>query len=217
MRTFVLVMAMATTVLTPSLASAADRPGDRVERRAEQRSDARADRALQRVDRRTDIARDRAVRRGDVGEARRVDRYEDRRVRQIDRREDRRDQRIDRRYDRDARYDRHDRYERRAESWNRDWRQDRRYDYRNYRRTNRSLYRAPRYYSPYRNRGYSRLTIGIGLGSGYYNNRYWINDPYRYRLPPARGPYRWVRYYNDAVLVDTRRGIVTDVIYGFFY
>ena len=146
------------------------------------------------------------MRRGDVGEARRIDRYEDRRVRQIDRREDRRDRRIDRRYD-----------NRSTGNWNPNWRGDRRYDYRRYRTTNRVIYRAPRYYSPYRNRSYSRLTIGIGLGSGYYNNRYWINDPYRYRLPPVRGAYRWVRYYNDAVLVDVRRGIVADVIYDFFY
>ena len=38
-----------------------------------------------------------------------------------------------------------------------------------------------------------------------------------YRLPPAWGPYRWVRYWDDALLVDTRTGMVVDVIYSFFW
>ena len=41
--------------------------------------------------------------------------------------------------------------------------------------------------------------------------------PWQYRLPPAYGPYRWVRYHNDAVLIDTYTGEVEDVIYGFFW
>jgi hypothetical protein len=46
---------------------------------------------------------------------------------------------------------------------------------------------------------------------------YWINDPFYYRLPPAYGPYRWVRYYNDALLVDVRSGYVVDVIHDIFW
>ena len=46
---------------------------------------------------------------------------------------------------------------------------------------------------------------------------YWIGDPYSYRLPEAYGPYRWVRYYNDALLVDLRSGFVVDTVYGIFY
>ncbi|WP_409574764.1 RcnB family protein [Sphingopyxis sp. PET50] len=33
----------------------------------------------------------------------------------------------------------------------------------------------------------------------------------------AYGGYRWVRYYNDALLVDTYSGEVVDVIYDFFW
>jgi Ni/Co efflux regulator RcnB len=51
----------------------------------------------------------------------------------------------------------------------------------------------------------------------YFGSRYWISDPWRYRLPPAYGPYRWVRYHNDALLIDTWTGQVVDVIYHFFW
>ena len=138
------------------------------------------------------------------------DRAERRAERQIERRQDRR---IDRRQDRRQQV-RNDRQVQRQ--WNRNWRQDRRYDYNRYRAQNRGLYRLGRYSSPY-GRSYSRLSIGISLNSGYYGSRYQISDPYRYRLPPAYGNFRWVRYYNDAVLVNVRTGRVRDVINNFFY
>lgn len=31
------------------------------------------------------------------------------------------------------------------------------------------------------------------------------------------GPVRWIRYYDDVLLIDTRDGYVVDVIYDFFY
>ena len=43
-----------------------------------------------------------------------------------------------------------------------------------------------------------------------------IADPWRYRLPPARGYQRWVRHYDDVLLVDVRRGVVIQVIRGFY-
>ncbi|WP_062770168.1 RcnB family protein [Sphingopyxis terrae] len=86
-----------------------------------------------------------------------------------------------------------------------------------YRDHNRSYYRMPRYYNPYRGRNYTRFSIGFSLGSLFYSQRYWINDPGYYRLPPAYGPYRWVRYYDDALLVNTYTGQVVDVIYDFFW
>ena len=55
------------------------------------------------------------------------------------------------------------------------------------------------------------------MGSGYYSNRYWINDPYQYRLPPAYPGTRWVRYYDDVLLVDLYTGQVIDVIHSFFW
>ncbi len=100
---------------------------------------------------------------------------------------------------------------------NRGWRADNRYDWYRYRASNRSLFSLGRYYSPYRNYSYSRVNIGFRLGSLFYGNRYWINDPWQYRLPAAYGAYRWVRYYDDALLVDTYSGEVVDVIHDFFW
>lgn len=101
--------------------------------------------------------------------------------------------------------------------WDNGWHRDRRYDWRGYRSANRGIYRLPRYYAPYRGYGYSRLSIGIFINSGFYGNRYWINDPWAYRLPPAYGPYRWIRYFDDVVLVDIYSGEVVDVIENFFW
>lgn len=105
----------------------------------------------------------------------------------------------------------------RGNRWNHSWRNDRRYDWRGHRDRYRNYYRPGRYYAPYRGHSYRRFGIGITLGSGYFGERYWINDPSYYRLPPAYGPYRWVRYYDDVLLVDLRSGRVVDVIYDFFW
>jgi len=110
------------------------------------------------------------------------------------------------------------RYSGNYDRWSRDsWRRDSRYNWYGYRSSNRDLYRLGRYYSPYRNYSYRRLSIGFGLDSLFYSSRYWINDPWQYRLPEAYGPYRWVRYYDDALLVDIYSGEVVDVIYDFFW
>ncbi|MDP1906696.1 MAG: RcnB family protein, partial [Hyphomicrobium sp.] len=117
----------------------------------------------------------------------------------------RHDVRSGRRYDRDDR-----------NRWSNHWRNDRRYDWRSHRDRNRSIFRIGFYYDPF---GYSYRRFGIGsfLYSNYYQSNYWINDPWQYRLPPAYGAYRWVRYHNDALLIDTYSGEVVDVIYGFFW
>ncbi len=102
--------------------------------------------------------------------------------------------------------------------WDSGWRQDRRYDWRGYRSTYGDRYRIGRYYAPSGwNYGYSRFSIGVFLGSPLYSDRYWLNDPYEYRLPPAYGTLRWIRYYDDALLVDVRDGYVADVIHDFFW
>lgn len=102
--------------------------------------------------------------------------------------------------------------------WNNGWRNDRRYDWRDYRSANRGLYRLPRYYAPSGwGYGYRRFSIGYSLSALLFAPQYWINDPYYYRLPDAYGPYRWVRYYNDALLVDVDTGEVVDVIYDIFW
>jgi hypothetical protein len=103
-------------------------------------------------------------------------------------------------------------------AWSRSWRSDRRYDWNGYRQANRNVYRLPRYYPPSGyGYGYQRFSVGLTLGSMLYGSGYWINDPYAYRLPPADGPYRWVRYYNDALLVDLETGEVVDMVYDLFW
>jgi hypothetical protein len=102
--------------------------------------------------------------------------------------------------------------------WDNGWRNDRRYDWRGYRTQYRSVYHMPSYRAPYGwNYGYRRFSIGIFLNNMLFSSSYWLDDPYRYRLPPVYGPLRWVRYYDDAMLVDTRDGYVVDVIHDFFW
>jgi len=102
--------------------------------------------------------------------------------------------------------------------WNRTWRSDRRYDWQRHRHQYHHHYRAPRYYNPYGYRyGYRRFGIGIYLDSLFFSNRYWLSDPWEYRLPPAPYGTRWVRYYDDVLLVDIRSGYVVDVIHNFFW
>ena len=101
--------------------------------------------------------------------------------------------------------------------WGRDWRENHRYNWDVYRTLNRNIFRLDRYYAPYRNYEYRRLGIGFFLDSLFYSDAYWIDDPWRYRLPDVYEPYRWVRYYDDVLLVDTYSGEVVDVIYDFFW
>jgi len=133
----------------------------------------------------------------------------------LDRRFDRNDdERLDRRYDqnRDGKLDRTQ-----IGRWTNNWRNDNRYNWRSYRERNSNYFRLGRYNAPYRGRNYNRISIGFSLGSGYYGSLYWINDPWHYRLPAAYGSYRWVRYYDDVLLVDVRNGRVVDVIRAFFW
>lgn len=100
--------------------------------------------------------------------------------------------------------------------WTRDWHRDRRYDWRRHRDRHRSIFRIGFYYDPF-GWNYRRWSIGSYLYPSYYRSSFWLNDPWQYRLPPAYGPYRWVRYWNDALLVNTYTGEVVDVIHGFFW
>ncbi len=102
--------------------------------------------------------------------------------------------------------------------WNRGWRDDHRYDWRGWRDSHRDAYHVDRYRPPYGyGWGYRRYGVGARLSSVFFASAYWIADPWNYRLPPAYGPYRWVRYYNDALLVDIETGFVIDEIPDFFW
>ena len=95
----------------------------------------------------------------------------------------------------------------RSDNWGRnDWRANR--------NENRNLYRGYGWRSDFR---YQTFRPGIRIGVNYYNPRYFINDYARYRLPNPGWNQRWVRHYSDVLLIDTRRGIVIDVIRGFYF
>jgi Ni/Co efflux regulator RcnB len=101
-------------------------------------------------------------------------------------------------------------------SWKNNWRNDRRYDWKDHRRRHRSIFRVGIYFDPF-GWNYRPYSIGWRLWPSYYSSRYWINDPWFYRLPYAPPGYRWVRYWDDALLVDTFTGEVVDVIHNFFW
>ena len=127
----------------------------------------------------------------------------DRAYRYGDQRDIRREQRDVREARQELREDRIDR----DRAWARD-------DWRIYRDTHRDLYGRGNWNAPFR---YNSFRTGVRIAPGFYGPRYFIADPWRYHLPPARGFNRWVRHYNDVLLIDTRRGIVLDVYRGFFF
>lgn len=94
---------------------------------------------------------------------------------------------------------------------NRAWARD---DWRRYRDRDRALYARGDWNAPFR---YNAFRVGFRIAPAYYGPRYFIADPWRYHLPPPRPGARWVRHYNDVLLVDVRRGIVLDVIRGFYF
>lgn len=103
-----------------------------------------------------------------------------------------------------------------ATRWSTQWRRDHRYDWRDWRRRHRSRFHLGFYYDPF-GWGYHRYSVGWRLWPQYYRSSYWLSDPWHYRLPPAYGPYRWIRYHDDALLVNLYTGEVVDVIYDFFW
>lgn len=118
-----------------------------------------------------------------------------------------RDARADRRDLRDDRRDYREDIRARDRQWARD-------DWRAWRDRNRALYARGGWRAPF---AYQAFRPGVRIAPVYYGPRYVIADPWRYRLPPARGYARWVRHYDDAVLIDYRRGVVIDVIRNFYW
>ena len=119
-------------------------------------------------------------------------------------RDDRRDLRDDRRDYRDDRRDyRGDR--------NRRWGDN---DWRSWRNTDRRAYARGNWRAPFR---YNTFRAGVRIAPSYYSSSYWLADPWRYRLPPVGYGQRWVRHYDDLLLVDTRRGRVIRVINNFYW
>ncbi len=132
------------------------------------------------------------------------DRHDDRH----DRRDDRRDHRYDRRDDRrDARWDRRDDRRDRAHAW-------RENDWRHYRAANRTYFARGHWSAPFR---YTSFRAGVRIAPAYFGPRYVIADPWRYHLPALRGYQRYVRHYDDLLVVDIRRGTVVRVYNNFYW
>lgn len=211
--------------------------------RADQLDRRGRDGAANRVDRRSEVRADRKERRGD-NRSNQIDYRGDRRAVQVEQRGDRRADRIDRRNEdrggfgsdvlrraerldsyNDGRRDnwRGDRRGWRGDDrrdfrrWDRGWRGNQSYNWVDYRRANRFVYRPGPYFAPYRSHRYNRLQTGFFLDSLFFQPRFFINDAFNYRLPPVYGPYQWVRYYDDVMLVDIYTGEVVDVIHDFFW
>jgi Ni/Co efflux regulator RcnB len=87
-------------------------------------------------------------------------------------------------------------------------------DWRGWRNQNRAAFARGSWSAPFR---YTRFGAGARIGAPYYGSRYVIADPWRYHLPPAGRWQRWVRHYNDLLLVDTRRGVVIRALPGFYW
>ncbi len=100
--------------------------------------------------------------------------------------------------------------------WSGDWRRDSRYDWYDYRNRYGSLFRLGFYSDPF-GWGYQPYSIGWRMWPNYYRSSFWLDDPWQYRLPYAPAGTRWIRYYDDAILVDTWDGQVVDVIHNFFW
>lgn len=96
----------------------------------------------------------------------------------------------------------------------RDARREVREDWQDYRRSHRDVYRGGTWRAPFR---YTSWNSGARIQPVYYGSRYAISDPYRYRLPRPGINTRWVRHYNDVLLVNVRTGRVVNVHRNFFW
>jgi Ni/Co efflux regulator RcnB len=102
-------------------------------------------------------------------------------------------------------------------AWNQGWHTQPTYDWAAWRASHRELFHPGYYYPPLGDYAYARLAIGALLAAEFSREQYWIADPAIYHLPQAYDPYRWVRYYNDCLLINIDTGEVVDVAYGVFW
>lgn len=108
--------------------------------------------------------------------------------------------------------DRHD--VREAQRDLRDARRDVRDARQDYHREVRAYNRAhPWRAAPFR---YQHFTVGARIQPVYYGNRYVVRDYQRFHWSRPGANQRWVRHYDDALLVNTRTGRVVKVIHNAF-
>lgn len=98
------------------------------------------------------------------------------------------------------------------------WEQHRNFDRRSYERNFRAE-RRYRWHNYQRPQGwyYRRWAFGMILPSFFWTRDYWISDYWMFGLMAPPYGYVWVRYGDDAVLVDVESGYILRVVYGVFY
>ena len=82
-------------------------------------------------------------------------------------------------------------------------------------------FNAPRHFhrEPYHRPSgwyYRRWAFGMVLPTFFWSRDYWISDYWNYDLPDPPYGYVWVRYGDDAVLVNVSSGYVLQVVYDLF-
>jgi Ni/Co efflux regulator RcnB len=75
-------------------------------------------------------------------------------------------------------------------------------------------YRGSRFQAPFR---YNHFNTGYRISPVYYGSGYHMNNYGYYRLPAPHYGYRYVRHYDDLLLVNVRNGYVARVYRGFYY
>ena len=88
--------------------------------------------------------------------------------------------------------------------------------HRSFNAPHRFQYRGPTYHRP-PGFTYRRWSYGEFLPSLFWGSSYWINNSSYYDLMPAPPGTVWVRYGDDAVLIDRYTGEVIQVEYSVFY
>lgn len=101
--------------------------------------------------------------------------------------------------------------------WDRGWRNNNRFNWIDYRRSNRFLFRPGPFVAPFSGHFYRPVGVGFVLDPLFFQPRFFLNDPWAFRLPPAGDRFRWVRYYDDVLLVDIFTGEVVDSLQNFFW
>jgi Ni/Co efflux regulator RcnB len=114
----------------------------------------------------------------------------------------------------DRRGDRHDNNWRGNDNHRGNWAG--RFDRRNVSARHHYRYRGRSWYWPNGYR-YQRWTFGMTLPSIFWASDYWISDYYDYGLGAPPPGTVWVRYGNDAILIDRYSGEILEVVYDQFY
>jgi Ni/Co efflux regulator RcnB len=78
----------------------------------------------------------------------------------------------------------------------------------------RGHYRGNRFVAPFR---YNRFNTGVRISYGYYQPRYYVNNYSSYRLRAPGYHLRYVRHYNDLLLVNVQSGQIVRVYRSFYY